>query len=643
MNRIKAFKIFIIIVFAFLLLRAFQLQIVLGDYYYQLSEGNRISLRPINAPRGKIIDRNGNVLASNKLSYNLYFLPNEIPPDLTVDEIFKELSKITEIKIDQLKDNYLRNIREKSPSAIILKRNISQEAMVIIKENSDRLPGILVKESSIRDYVYKDLAPHILGYVGEISLGELKNLTGSGYDYSGGDVIGKTGLEREYEVYLNGTEGIEQIEVNSLGQMVKSLGIKPPEPGNDLILNLDLELQLATEELLAMEFQYLRENAEKEPDLYPPTGAAAIVMDPDSGAILAMASMPDFNLEDFAGGISAESYKKLTGNSLNPLLNRPIMAAVPPGSIFKLVTGTAAIEELGIRGNTEFIDKNGQFFIPDWSRPFNNWHQGGEGRLAFTRAIGRSNNVIFYELGYRLYENFGGEKLASYGRKYGLGSKTGVDLPGEKAGLVPDEAWKRSVFNEGWYPGDSVNLSIGQGSLLTTPLQLINMVSAIANGGILYTPYLVDEIVSSKGEVVIDKSPTIREYLPFEQETFRILRQGMTEVTNAVYSDGLTGTAAAVFKDFPVKVAGKTGTAQTGTSRPNHGFFVGYAPVDDPEIAVLVFLENGNSSAYTLPIAAGILNNYFGFDNEDLSETENIRRSPNKLLEFFREVFSGTD
>ncbi len=641
MDRLKILKIIIIIFFLLLVIRAGHLQLVRGDYYYQLSEGNRISLRPINAPRGKIISHNGNILVSNKLSYNLYILPNEIPPDLSVNSILHHLSKLTQLDKKELLKSYQENKDNLSrTSAILLKRNIKPETMVIIEENSQELSGILVKESSIRDYVYNNLAAHILGYIGEINNSELKKMKSRGYNYKSGDIIGKTGLEKEYELFLKGTDGVKQIEVNNVGQKVRSLGTKPPRPGNNLILNLDLKLQSRVEAILKKQLKVLREKAKNDPEMKPPTGAATIVMDTNTGAILAMSSIPTYNLNKFAEGFSGKSYQKLVNDPLNPLLNRPLMAVVPPGSIFKLVTGTTAIEELGITAETEFADKNGKFYIPNWSEPYKNWHQGGEGKLDFTRAIARSNNIIFYKLGYRLYQEFQGKKLIQYATKYGLGSKTGIDLPGEKAGLVPDAKWKKEKSGEGWYPGDSVNLSIGQGGLLTTPLQLIEMVNTIAADGIMYKPYLVDKIVNSEGEVLVDYNPEIRKYLDFDHDVFSILKQGMTEVTNAAY-----GTARSVFREFPVKIAGKTGTAQTGWEGSSHGWFAGFAPVDDPEITVLVFLENGSSSANTLPIAAGIMKHYFGIGQETgiKKESSLYIKTTDQLFDFFRRVFSSKE
>lgn len=613
-RRIFILKILILCILLLLILRAGQLQLIMGDYYYQLSEGNRLSQRPISAPRGWILDRNNNVLVSNKLSYNLYLLPNEVPSNYSVEFLLKKVSELTGLDFDILLENYNRG-KGKSSSAIILKRNIPPEDWLIVEENSNDLPGILVKEATIRDYIHGDLAAHILGYVGEITLEELKRLTNAGYDYKGGDIVGRTGLEKEYEIYLKGINGIEQFEVNSSGERIRSLGIRPPVPGNDLVLNLDLKLQEYTEDLLLEHFLYLRKIAEEEPDLFPPAGAAAVIMEPNSGAILAMVSIPGYDLNKFARGISEEEYRKLSTDPLKPLENRPIRYAVNPGSIFKLVTGTAAIEYLGITADTLFTDDDGVYRIGEWE--YRNWHEGGDGELDFAKAIARSNNIVFYELGHRLYNKYKGERLAWTARQYGFGSVTGIDLPGEVVGLVPDNEWKLKAEGTIWYPGNSLHLSIGQ-IVETTPLQLITMVSAIANGGKLYRPFVVDKILGSEGEIVKDIQPEVRRVLPFEKETFRILRQGMIEATNKDY-----GTASATFKDFPVKVAGKTGTAQTSKTGANHGWFAGFAPVEDPEIAVLVFLEGGNSSRYTLPIAAGIFRQYFGIEEEVVSEEVN--------------------
>ncbi|MFW6270033.1 MAG: penicillin-binding transpeptidase domain-containing protein, partial [Bacillota bacterium] len=480
-KRLKIFQIIVIILFGLLLFKAGHLQLVRGDYYTELSEGNRISIRPINAPRGKVYVNSGEndseyeTLVSNKLSYNLYILPNEIPAELTVDDLLEKVAELIDLEVVQINEDNIENldyqednldideIKEKVDSnqkeydllkdnyesnresnkyrslPVLLKKNISSENMLIIEENKKDLPGILVKESTIRKYLYDDIAAHVL-----------------------------EGVERKYtgdeDNYLKGDDGLEQIEVNNLGEEIRTLGIKPPVSGDNLVLNLNLELQKITEKLMHEEFEKLRNKAE-ENDISKPTGMGVIVMDPKTGAIKTMSSIPGYDLNMFAKGISSEELNKINNNKLKPLFNRNIMAEVPPGSIFKLVTGAAAIENLNVKADSVFYDRDGTFSRPEWETSFKNWYPAGEGELTFTRAIGRSNNIIFYQLGYKLYQEFKGKKLVEFARKFGLGSKTDIDLPEEKSGLVPDGEWKRNRFGQGWLPGDSINLSIGQGNL----------------------------------------------------------------------------------------------------------------------------------------------------------------------------------
>lgn len=610
MDRHKFLKIFLVLIITILLARAAYLQIYKGDYYHELSEGNRISVRPINAPRGLILDKGGEIIVSNRLTYNLYLMLNEIPPVKTVEEVLVELSNLSTLKESRLINNYQNADKSSGVESILLARHLSKEDMVIIAESKDALPGILVKESSMRDYIYPETFVHNTGYIGEISKKELISFNEKGYNYRGGDFVGKTGLEKEYEFDLKGRRGAEQIEVNSHGEKIQTLGVKKPKQGNNLYLNINFSLQSALENLINKEFKRLKELAAEDEERSTPTGISAVVMDVNNGNIISSISLPNYNLDLFAKGISIKDYQNLVQDPLKPMLNRTTMTAVPPASIFKLVTGTAAMEELGVRANTNFYDSNGKFYLPNWSEPFRNWNPVGEGKLDFVRAIARSNNIVFYELGHELYKEYNGDMLAQYARDYGLGTKSGIDLPSENAGLVPDEDWKQSQLNEGWYPGDSVNLSIGQGSLLTTPVQIASLISAIAAEGKLYKPQLVDKIVSSQGEVVKDFKKEIKIDLSkkIEKEVFTTLQEGMHNVVNKNY-----GTASRHFTNFPLKAAGKTGTAQTGGS--NHGWFGSFVPYDNPQISVVVFIENGGSSAYAVPIARKIMEYYFGFRN----------------------------
>ncbi len=610
MDRHKILRIVILLIFIILLSRAAYLQIVRGDYYYELSEGNRISVRPINAPRGRIYDRRGEIIVSNRLAYNLYLMQNEIPPEKSAEEILTELSNLSSLAKSRLLSNFHNTEVNTAAEPILLARHLNKEDVVIIAENKDILSGLVVKESSLRDYIYPAQLVHTTGYIGEINEEELISFTEAGYNYRGGDFVGKTGLEKEYEFYLKGKRGAEQVEVNSRGEKIKTIGIKKPVPGNDLILNIDFSLQSAVEKLLEKKYQELRNLAVEDDERSMPTGISAIVMDIDSGGIISSVSLPDYSLNLFAKGISGSDYQKLINNPLKPMINRNTMTAVPPGSIFKLVTGTAAMEELGVRANTSFYDSNGTFYIPGWSRPFRNWNSIGEGKMDFVKAIARSNNIVFYELGYELYKEYGGEMLSEYAKKYGLGSKTGIDLPSEKKGLVPDEEWKQKHLNQSWYPGDSVNLSIGQGSLLTTPVQIVSLISAIAADGLAYKPQIVSKIKNYEGKIIKSIEPQINIDLrdEIDSRVFEALKQGMYDVVNKNY-----GTASRHFNDFPLPAAGKTGTAQTGGA--NHAWFGGFAPYKNPQIAVVVFIENGGSSAYSVPIAREIMEYYFGFKN----------------------------
>ncbi|MFN2364347.1 MAG: penicillin-binding protein 2 [Halarsenatibacteraceae bacterium] len=617
-KRVKFFKTVIIIIFIILLGRVFQLQIIQGEQYYRLAENNRISIRPVSAPRGRIYSSDGSTLVSNKLSYNLYFQPNELPPGISRDDIFNRMANTTDYNREELENYYQRGKERSSPGeGILIKRNLNAQEMVRLEENRDILPGINVREAALRDYVYNNTGSHIFGYVGEIGMSALQNLTEEGFDYSGGDIIGITGLERKYESYLKGEKGFESIQVNHLGHRTKLLDQKDPEPGHDLLLNINWDLQQYIEKTLAQKFSELQFEAEEDDEISMPQGASAIVMEVDTGKILSMVSYPDFNPNDFAEGFRTGDYNQLVQDSLKPLLNRNIMITESPGSIFKLITATAAVENLDIKADTRFVDSTGRFNIPGWGRAFTNWLGYGEGEMTFTRAMARSNNIIFYELGYELYEEYSGSKLVETAREFGLGSKTGIDLPEEKAGLVPDGQWKRETKGEGWYPGDSVNMSIGQGDLLITPIQAAQMTSAVANRGEIYKPKIVDEIRSDSGELISDYQPELMRRLPYSNTTFEIVEKGMLETVMHE-----RGTASTPFSDFPIDIAGKTGTAQIGGTGSSHAWFVSYGPVPDPEIVIVIFIDQGETSSNAVPIAADIYSYYYDLFPED-TENEN--------------------
>lgn len=615
-QRVKHLGIIIIILFLILFCRVFYLQIISGEKYEKLANGNRINIRKIQAPRGKLKTKGGKVLVSNRMAYTVAIIPGKAQKKL--DSTLQKLGQILQIKPAKFKKKIEAKTNNKS---IILKRDISQKELVVIEENKHELPGVIIDKVPVRDYVYDKFASHVLGYVGEISASQLKKYRKLGYEFN--DIIGKTGLEKEYEKQLRGIDGRKQIEVNNSGQKVRTLGIDQPTSGNDLILNIDFELQKIVQKhlekelkRLAQEFKEQKDDEEIEEGLKePPLGGSVVVLNPNNGQVLAMANAPNYDLSLFSGGISMADWKKLNNDSSRPLLNRAIKSTPPSGSIFKLVTGTAAIEELGVTGNDQFYD-------PGYYRvggvKFNNWLTGGQGNLNFTEAIAYSNNTVFYKLGHQLYK-LDKTLLQEYARDYGLGQKTGVDLPNEKAGLVPGPAWRKKTFskriNQIWFPGYTINLSIGQGNLKTTPIQLANIVATIANKGTVYSPQVINKIIDHQGKLVKKFKPEVLNKLAIDKKDFDILEKGMVGVTTY-------GTAGSVLDDFPFKIAGKTGTAQTGTNRNNHAWFAGYAPVNDPQIAIAVFLERGNSSENTLPIVKRIFQDYLVVDSETKTESK---------------------
>ncbi|GAB6099084.1 penicillin-binding protein 2 [Halanaerocella petrolearia] len=596
-RRLFLFRFVIICIFLILLGRLYYLQIYSSQRFKKLSEGYRTSIIPINAPRGRIYDRDKELLVSNKLTYTVSIIPSKID---NLEEQVVKLSQILNLDPKQIKSKFENN---KSSKPVMVKRNITRKELIQLEENKSEIPGLIIEKAPMREYVNHNLASHVLGYVGEISAIELKERRDK--DYRIGDLIGKTGLELVYEDYLRGNKGKKLIEVNNLGQKVRTLGVEEPTPGYDLILNLDYELQKTAEELLAKKIKQLTKEAKEDEEInQPPKGGSVIITDPDDGSILAMASYPSYDPNKFLTGISNKEWQRLNNNYSQPLLNRAVSTSAPSGSIFKLVTSAAGMEELGVEADTEFYDPG---YYETGGVKFRNWYPGGQGEIDFLDGIAWSNNTVFFELGHKLYKK---DKtlLQSYARQFGLGSKTKIDLTNEAKGLVPGPAWRKNYFkkrkNQIWYPGYTINLSIGQGNLRTSPIQLVNLVSAVANGGKLYQPLLVDKIVESEGKVIKNLKPKLLNELPVSKSHLKTITKGMKGVTTY-------GTARDSFKNIPITVAGKTGTAQTGGNRPNHGWFAGFAPVDEPEISIVVFIEYGVSSGNTLPIAKGIIEEYF--------------------------------
>ncbi|MGA1845417.1 MAG: penicillin-binding protein 2, partial [bacterium] len=472
-----AFTIVILAGFFFLLVsRIWYLQVVRGEEYRSLSEGNRIRLKRLRAPRGLLLDRNHKVLVQNRPSFTVSIVPEDVND---MDAVLTVLSQLIGTPPEEV-----RQIIKASPSLpfepITIKSDLSFREVALLEEHCNELPGVTVDVEDKRFYPQQSLASHLLGYMGEINPKQIKQ---EKFRYARpGDLIGQAGLEKVANSYLMGQDGGKHVEVDAEGRELRTIGYLAPIPGQNIILTIDLELQKRMEEILGERCGTL------------------IAMDPQNGNILGMVSRPAFNPNLFAKGISRAEWFDLVNNPKDPLQNRAIMAHYPPGSIFKIVVAAAGLE-------TDAIDEWSTFFcggyITSGNWVFYCWKKGGHGDLSIHDAIVHSCNSFFYQLGSRL----GIDTIAQFARDYGLGRQTGIILPGENAGLIPDSQWKRDTIGTSWYPGETITASIGQGYILVTPIQLVCLISAFANGGYLYTPRIIQSLETPEGIVVEEFPP----------------------------------------------------------------------------------------------------------------------------------------
>jgi len=548
----------------------------------------------IEAPRGKILDREGRVLASNRPAFCVSLLHMGVENlDVTADRLAPILGTTPEA-IKERVEARMGRYYEPVP----IETDIDERTYTLIEERRLELPGVVVETRPARLYPGGSLAAHVLGYLGEISDAELETLREQGY--RPGDVIGKTGIEKVYDPYLRGQPGIRHVEVDYLGRPVRVLGSNDPQPGNDVVLTIDSELQRVAEEALAERMEELH-NLPSNPRKNARAGAA-VAIDPRTGEILAMASYPAFDPNLFVGGIDPSAWRALETNELDPMNNRAVLGEYAPGSAFKMVTLTAALER-GVVSKDEVFDTNGGVY---WVIPKTCWKAGGHGVIDLTQALAKSCNVVFYELGRRA----GIDAISRYAREFGLGSKTGLrDLPQEKAGLVPSREWKEEHYKRDphWWLAETLDAAIGQGFHQYTPLQLANYVASIANGGTLYRPYLVRKVVSPQGQVICEFEPQEIGRVHVQPETMQFVRNAMRQVMLP------GGTAYTPFADFPIPVAGKTGTAEKGDpSKDPDGWFLAFAPYDNPTIAVVVLVEQGGGgSLAAAPVARRMFEAYF--------------------------------
>ena len=543
----------VIVAFLLLVMRLWQLQILQGKEYRELSEANRLRIIAIPAPRGIIFDRNGIQLVKN----SPYYYASLIPDEFDIRKV-DSLSKVLNIPVEEILEKISKN--GLSPfSPIRLKQGLSFTEVALIEARRSDFPGLIVEAEVSREYLYGDVGSHLIGYLGKLNPSQSKDPALK--DIPPDTFIGQWGVELLFDKSLRGTLGKRVIEVDALGREIRLLQEKPPIKGKDITLSIDINLQ---------------EEAEKA---FGEKAGALVAIKPDTGEILGMVSKPSFDPNLFAKGISYDKWIAITQDKKNPMLNRALQSQYPPGSVFKIVTAIAGLEEGVISPETR-VDCRGGIDYGRWH--FGCWRKQGHGVVSLHRAIVESCDVFFYEVGKRL----GIDKIYDYATGLGLGRKTGIELGRERQGLIPNTNWKLENKKHPWYLGETFNAAIGQGYVAVTPLQLAVMTSTIANGGNLYKPTLIKDaqpIISGKAKV--------------RPETLEIIKKGLSGVVN---ESGGTGWAA---KSQIVSIAGKTGTAQVvaikrdSQSLPekfrDHAWFVAFAPVENPEIALSVFVEHG--------------------------------------------------
>jgi penicillin-binding protein 2 len=602
--RRRAALLYVLLIVAFigLMTRLVFLQLIDGERYTFLSENNRVRLKRVPGTRGMVFDRQGQLLVDSRPSFDLIFVPEDAAdPVKTLQLLARYL---------QRDENELLKTFEESKSRaafdeIVLGRDIEWSAVVAIETHQLDLPGVSLRTRPRRNYADGPMAAHVLGYLGEINQKQLKILKEQGYVL--GDEIGQYGLERRWEELLRGRSGGQQVEVDALGRRVRVLHEVTDVPGYTVHLTLDRQLQQAAYEGIKGK------------------QGTVVALDVHSGAILALASTPAFDPNIFARGIKSEEWVALIKDQLRPLNNRATQGQFPPGSTFKIIMAIAGLEE-GVVQPESFIQDPG--FFPFGNRSFRDWKKGGHGAVNLHRAIVESCDTYFYQLGPKL----GIDRIAKWSRTFGLGEKSGIALDDERSGIIPDTEWKRKRFRQPWFPGETVSVAIGQGYVTVTPLQLANMMAAVANGGKLYRPYLVSKVESVDGATVREYGSQLIRTIELKADTLNRLRNALADV---VRRPGGTGGAA---RSPLIDIAGKTGTAQVVEMKGayvkseqlsyfnrDHAWFVAYAPIENPQVAIAVLIEHGgHGGEAAAPVAKKVFETFIDI-KKNAAEKQAVR------------------
>ncbi len=559
-----------------LFMRLFDLQILKGDEMKKLSEQNRVRIKKILAPRGVIFDRTGKILASTRPSFNLYLIPEDIKDfSQTVDGISQLLSVSRDEIIEKLKE--ARDFPSSFPVKIA--SDMSMDEVAKVEANKFYLPGIAIRIEPKRSYPYNTMLSHALGYVSEISTDELK--LPEYKNYTIGDAIGKFGLERMYEKYLRGVDGEERVEVDASGKEVRTLDTREPVSGNSLYLNIDMDVQTTVEKALE----------DKK--------GGAIISDPRTGGVIALVSHPAFDPNQLTSG-SREYWKTIATDESHPLQNRVTQGRFPPGSTFKPLVALAALEK-GVINETTTFGCGGHFGFG--GHVFKCWQKRGHGSVAVHKGIVQSCDVFFYNVGLRT----GVDSIHDMAQQIGITKPTGIDLPGEKSGLVPSTEWKKRTTGQKWYEGETVSVAIGQGAVWLTPIDVMQLASFVGNEGVTFKPQLVNRIVSPEGKVVRKFDPVMTANVKLNKQNITIVKEGMKGVVNEP-----GGTAYSNARLDAVSISGKTGSAQSGTGGADHAWFIAYAPSDAPEVSMGILVEHGlHGASAASPIAKQVAETMF--------------------------------
>jgi penicillin-binding protein 2 len=602
--RVQLLITVISVAFLFLVGRLFFLQIIQGERYTYFSENNRIRLKKIPGTRGMVFDRKGQLLVDSRPSFDLLFvLKDSREPETTLRQLAHFLGRDESELLNLLEETKTRPPFEE----IELGKDIDWRSVVAVETHQLDLPGVTLRIRPRRSYISNSMAAHLLGYIGEINSRQLKAQKDKRYTL--GDEVGQFGLERRWEEFLRGQNGGQQVEVNALGRRVRVLHEVEDVPGHSVFLTLDRDIQETAYEALHG----------KE--------GTIVALDVNSGAILALASTPAFDPNVFARGITADEWRALSRDEMHPLNNRAIHGQYPPGSTFKIVLAIAALEEGVIQPETSLTCNGSMAF---GNRVFRDWKKEGHGLVDLHKGLEQSCDVYFYQLGQRL----GIDRIAHYARELGLGQKSGIALDDEKSGLIPDTEWKKKRFGQPWFPGETPSVSIGQGYVNVTPLQMANLAATVANGGTLYRPWFVRKVESLDGTLIREYSPERIRSIKLKESTLKHVRRALSAVVN---SGAGTGGRA---KSKLVEIAGKTGTAQVAEMRSgvvkseqlsylirDHAWFVAYAPADKPEIAVATLVEHGgHGGSAAAPLAKAVIEKYFSLQSHPSDSRQATRQ-----------------